>query len=294
MAFENKQGLQMGWLETIVNVQWPGGFIVLEVFYTKTGLHPTFSLQGIPFAEINIFDAVLKYPVPNSPPASVADPVTKAMIAGLRLWNRPPIYKPDGGPDHIFTGRTVIFMQGSKVRSTYPKPTNPDQKRNIVFTVRTPAAGGSYTIPGAFGYWVWSDFGDPFPGIEPNTYQGNIAFDSVWGTQAEADARAALLNEHSAYHVEAANGPDTNVPDLLEWIVGVSMWKGKMRDFPLKTAPPEDVQKPNDWNQDFLIDSRGDSDQNHIIGAGNASALAAANLTFTLDAKLNIINYERT
>lgn len=294
MAFQNQSGLQLGPLETIVNVQWPSGVFVLEFEYSKTGLHPSIQMTGLPFAaEINLFDTVIKYSITGGASTVVTNPISAAMKKFLRVWNRAPPYQPAGGLDHIFVGRMMLLMQCSKVRSTYPAPI-PPATRDIVFTVHTPLAGGAFTLPGEFAYWVWFDFGDPFPGIEPNTYQSNVAFDSVWGTQAEAEARADLLNESSAYHVEAAIGPTTNVPNLFSWRIRGSTYKAKKVDYPIKTSPP-DTLKPNwDFNTDpDSIDSFIDEAANSISGPGLATSLPAYNLTFRIKPKLTI-QYART
>lgn len=294
MAFENRSGLQLGPLETIVNVQWPSGVFVLEFEYSKTGLHPLIRLLGLPFAsDINLFAAVIKYTITGGASTVITNPISKEMKKFVRVWNKSPPYQPVGSDDNIFVGRMMLLMQCSKVRSTYPVPT-PPAKRDIVFTVRTPLAGGSFALPGAFAYWVWFDFGDPFPGIEPNTYQSNIAFDSVWGTQAEADARAAILNESSAYHVEAANGPTTNVPDLFSWRIRGSTYKSKKVDYPIKTAPPDQLKPDWDFGTDpNSIDLFGDEAANSIAGPGLATDLPAYNLTFRIKPNLSI-QYART
>jgi hypothetical protein len=92
---------------------------------------------------------------------------------------------PEVGPFPPVTQVITPAMKGFYQMWSYP-----------LFSERTTTIdpGGSVT-----SYYVWYDFGDPFPGVEPFLFENNISFDSVWDNFADAQARASSIASH---HVE--------------------------------------------------------------------------------------------
>jgi hypothetical protein len=197
------------------------------------------------------------------------NPITPDMRKFLRLWNRPPYLATDEAGTR---GSAILFFNLRKIRTSLPQG-----QSTFAFKIETPGTGGSTTLPGAPSYWVWYDFGDPFPGIEPYTFQGNISFDSVWGTAEEAAARAAILSVHSAYHVEVYIGPDTVVPSTLSWDFQATTYRNRT-DFPI------DAENAPQWDVGDAIGGTGDG------AAGNSENNPLPAYTITIECDLNSLS----
>lgn len=194
-------------LNQIVGVQFgSGGVFVLQLRYSTNHTH----LPGIPMVlasmpwQGGLVDAFAGIPRSN------IQPVTP-LLSTKFMWAGPT--RTVIGADTDFK-EAIIFFSLRKIFSILPKNNDGVIRFDIVPTVAPPTTDLSTT------YWVWFNFGDAFPGVEPNTYFSNVAFDSVWDNLPDAQARAASLGTPpgSSHHVETLNEYSTN-PGVSSWRV---------------------------------------------------------------------------
>lgn len=117
-------------------------------------------------------------------------PVLSGMpFGGSYNVNLPPLvrFPASGGPP-------ILFVASAAMKAYFQMWSYP------VYSLRTVTHTPASSVT---SYYVWFDFGDPFPGVPPNDFENNIAWDSTWDNFADAQARADDLNGGgNPHHVE--------------------------------------------------------------------------------------------
>jgi hypothetical protein len=185
---------QEDFLNNLVEINFPGfTSLVLMTSYSGWPAPPTITLsKANPVEDHNLYTETIKDGIPPLP--NIVHPATAKMRGHLYAWSEPAAISPDTA------GSTLIFNL-DKLKNLPPK------KSFYSFNVNIPA--GSVEV--AYSWFVWrSDpIGYPFPNMTqpgaPHYFNDgghDYGFDSVWGSEAEADTRAAwLVANGNAYTV---------------------------------------------------------------------------------------------
>lgn len=177
--------------------------------------------------------------------AEIVSPVSDAMRKNLLVWSKG--YKKTETESGISEVNT-IFFNVSLIAPLVPKVLK--KVGPIRYTISSPAVGGDSVEPGATLYYVWLDL-TPFPDPDSDLFaeEAPVFLDSIYENEAEANARAAVLNEHSLYAVYAVTEDASTTHDELKWDADISLYQDR-KDFVIDDegtlANPADKRKANE------------------------------------------------
>jgi len=192
-------------------------------------------VQGLDVGPSNPYSVVKEFDAEIGS-ATVVNPISNAMLERLYYWSAlgsPHEAVVTGGDRPGMTSDALLFFNLRKIKSAL----GPNATQAII-EISTPATGSDHPGMPITSYWVWYNFGEPFPGVPPDDHAASFSYDSVWGTLAEAEARAAFLNAGVSHHVETETVPGTPEPDRIEWMAFSNTYKGH-RDFPSHNGAPD-------------------------------------------------------
>jgi hypothetical protein len=235
--------------QTIRNIQWSGGLIVIDITYDYSGHRPahpniTIDFPGVESAAV-FPDQFIHYADDATETVTIVNPISAAMRANLRDWTVQPYIVPRNS-DGEQRGGTRVFINIPKlIHELTPGAT----RFNI--DVDVPAAdtgvGESVTF-----YWAWSDefgatnleeakeffftTGDPRPGHTGEIILVPIAF----GTAGERDDFITAANSVAA-HYHAADEVASGSPyqDHNHWNVSVGYFRPSAKNFPWDSGTGE-------------------------------------------------------